>query len=161
MGVQGAKPPAGARGVPHRRQLKGCRGLPAGEQGCCKVLFPASVRGAAPNLGQCPNVLISCAPPQAARKRGKRGFSGAPRTPQRGGCPFEPRSRVVKLTPKGVSSLSLLPKRLDTGALVVKGRVHDHPMRNTTMVTPINNHSYILSEPEQKCKVSLEHVISL
>jgi hypothetical protein len=26
--------------------------------------------------------------------------------------------------------------------------------RNTTIVTSINNHGYILSEPEQKCKVS-------
>jgi len=40
MGVQGAKPPAGARGVPHRRQLKGCRGLPAGVWGVPKLLFP-------------------------------------------------------------------------------------------------------------------------
>ncbi len=30
-------------------------------------------------------------------------IEGHPRTPQKGGCPFEPRSRFVKLTPKGVS----------------------------------------------------------
>jgi len=55
--------------------------------------FGVNLRGAGvslPGFGVSPSFFSLPSPPQATSKRRKRGFSGTPRTPQKGGCPFEP-----------------------------------------------------------------------
>src|SRR5947209_1983060 len=88
MGVQGAKPPAGARGVPLWRQLKGCRVLPAGVSGVALAfLFFARRR-------------------RRRAKREKEVFRGHPEPRQRAGRPLQSRINIVKLTPKGDTQIA-------------------------------------------------------
>src|SRR6266571_7017674 len=57
--------------------------------------LPAGVSGVSPDLP------FSLWPPAAANKKRKRSIAGTPRTPAKGGCPLQSRSKIVKLTPKG------------------------------------------------------------
>jgi hypothetical protein len=66
--------------------------------------FGVNLRGAGASLlgfGVSPSFFSPSSSPTAASKRGKRGFSGTPRTPAKGGCPLQSHLKIVKLTPKG------------------------------------------------------------
>jgi hypothetical protein len=79
----------------------GCRVSLPGFQGCLPLASPERVQGLPAGVsGVSPDSPFPRSPPAAASKKRKKGFSGTPRTPAKGGCPLQSRLTIVKLTPK-------------------------------------------------------------